>query len=239
MTIIKTLFRHRLVQLTLAAYGVALAFSPTLFASALENTRYYLLEMVLVMPVIFLMTMLIDVWVSRETIIRHMGEGSGIRGAGFSILLGSLSAGPIYAAFPIAKMLLSKGASVANLVVILSAWAVIKVPMLANEARFLGPRFMVIRWIATVITIYVMGIVVSMVVRREDIPDSTVCSSSSGLQVLESACIGCGKCTRAYARYFSMNDSKAVIHDHFLRRPIPDAPDVVSVCPTNAIVYES
>ena len=31
---------------------------------------------------------------------------------------------------------LKKGASISNIVIILSAWAVIKVPMLANEAKF-------------------------------------------------------------------------------------------------------
>lgn len=239
MNMIKSALQHRLVQATLIAYGLALIFSPEHFGLALQNTRHYLLEMLFVMPVIFMLTVLIDVWISRETIIRHMGEGSGLRGAGFSILLGSLSAGPIYAAFPIAKMLLSKGASVANLVVILSAWAVIKVPMLANEVRFLGPTFMVVRWVATVITIYLMGVLIAMVVKREDIPDGSICSGSTGLHVLESACIGCGKCAHAYGQYFSMDGRQAVVRDGIRHQATEDLSDVLDVCPTRAIVYES
>jgi hypothetical protein len=42
-----------------------------------------------------------------------------------------------------------------NLVIILSAWAVIKVPMLLNELKFLEFEFMAVRWVLTVIAIVV------------------------------------------------------------------------------------
>ncbi len=42
-------------------------------------------------------------------------------------------------------MLLTKGASISNVVVILTSWAVIKIPMLFVETRFLGFKFTVIK----------------------------------------------------------------------------------------------
>ena len=66
--------------------------------------------------------------------------------------------------------IIKKGASISNIVVILSAWAVIKVPMLANEAKFLNPKFMVTRWVLTTIAILIMGYLISKIVRRKDIP---------------------------------------------------------------------
>jgi hypothetical protein len=50
---------------------------------------------------------------TKQTIENSLGEGSGVRGVLFSFLLGSFSAGPIYAAFPVCKMLLKKRISIA------------------------------------------------------------------------------------------------------------------------------
>jgi uncharacterized membrane protein YraQ (UPF0718 family) len=69
---------------------------------------------------------------------------------------------------------MNKGASVTNLVIILSSWAVIKVPMLANEAKFLGPQFMAARWVLTVTAILLMGWTMGKIVRREDLPGAAV-----------------------------------------------------------------
>ena len=40
-----------------------------------------LLEMASVLPPIFILLGLLDVWVERETMVRYMGEGSGLKGA--------------------------------------------------------------------------------------------------------------------------------------------------------------
>jgi uncharacterized membrane protein YraQ (UPF0718 family) len=64
------------------------------------------------------------------------------------------------------KSLLKKGASISNIVIILSAWAVIKVPMLANEAKFLGVNFMAVRWVLTVTAIFVMAYMVGKIVKK-------------------------------------------------------------------------
>lgn len=57
-------------------------------------------EMLAVIPPIFLFLGLLDVWVPRETIIRYLGEGSGLKGVVLSIVLGAAAAGPLYGAFP-------------------------------------------------------------------------------------------------------------------------------------------
>jgi uncharacterized membrane protein YraQ (UPF0718 family) len=81
--------------------------------------------------------------------------------------------GPIYAAFPFCIMLHKKGASIKNIVIILSSWAVIKIPMLLNEVKFLGIKFMVFRWILTVIAIVIFSWITSKIVKDEDIPSES------------------------------------------------------------------
>lgn len=137
---------------------------------SVNNSGYYLKEMLIIMPVVFLLTALIEAWIPTDMIINALGEGSGLKGSFISLALGSVSAGPIYAAFPVCKMLLQKGASISNIVVILSSWAVIKIPMLANEAKFLGPKFMMVRWVFTTIAIIFMGYIVGKLVNKDEIP---------------------------------------------------------------------
>jgi len=73
---------------------------------ALENSFSQILSMLIIVPPIFLLIGLFDVWIPRETVIKLMGEKSGIRGMLLAFFLGAFSAGPTIAAFPIALMML-------------------------------------------------------------------------------------------------------------------------------------
>ena len=154
---LKWIKRNKLLCGVLVLYGLLFVANGEVAIEAVSNSGYYIKEMLMVMPVIFLLTIAIDVLVPKESIVKHFGVGSGFKGNVFALILGSISAGPIYAAFPICKMLLKKGASVSNIVIILSSWAVVKLPMLANEVKFLGIQFMVVRWVLTVICILIIG----------------------------------------------------------------------------------
>lgn len=185
---------------------------------ALSNSAYYLVEMAQILPVIFMLTVAIDVLIPKEWIIKRLGSQSGLWGPALALAFGSLSAGPIYAAFPIAKTLHKKGASVSNVVIILSAWAVIKVPMLANEAKFLGPKFMVVRWFLTVVFIIGMGFVMekSGIKIKDsgstiDYKGSAQTSETFNINVKEAYCIGCSICEREMPYVFEMSGGKARI----------------------------
>lgn len=185
---------------------------PSKAAESVGNSLYYVKEMLMIMPVILLLTALITAWVPQEAIEKNLGKESGFKGSIFSFLLGSFSAGPIYAAFPVCKALLSKGASIANIVIILSTWAVLKVPMLVNEAKFLGPKFMLIRWILTTISIFLMGYITSKIVKEEDLPaDQAEASTGNTLHIDTDYCIGCGICTKASPKHFEMQGKKAKV----------------------------
>ncbi len=83
--------------------------------------------------------------------------------------MGTVSAGPIYAGFPISQSLFRKGASVANMTVLLSTWAVAKVPILLVEIKFLGVDFMLARWALTLPAIIAIGYLTGKIVDREEI----------------------------------------------------------------------
>lgn len=239
MSAIEKIKKNWLVLLVGITYIALLAFKTETAILAFKNSTYFLIEMVQVLPVIFILTVVIEAWIPKETIMKHFGENSGIKGNLFSIVLGSLSAGPIYAAFPLTKMLLRKGASVANIVIILSCWAVIKVPMLANEAKFLGIQFMALRWILTVIAILGMAYVINKLVKKSDMGIEPSQPSGRTLVVSQEYCIGCAICTRLAPGTFEMKGKKARVVAGNV-----DAVDPLILmmaaeqCPASAIVYD-
>jgi uncharacterized membrane protein YraQ (UPF0718 family) len=209
MTFFKRIRKNLLALLVIAAYIALLAARPAMGVSSLKNSLFFVKEMILIMPVIFVLTALLDLWVPKEKIVRYLGRGAGIKGVVLSLVLGSISAGPIYAAFPLCVMLHKKGASVRNIVIILSAWAVIKVPMLLNEMKFLGLRFMAIRWILTVIAIIIFSWLAALIVKDSDLPLPEEGGEAPGVN--EAACMGCGLCARTVPELFEMRGGKAAV----------------------------
>jgi len=105
---------------------------------ALENSFSQILSMLIIVPPIFLLIGLFDVWIPRETVIKLMGEKSGIRGMLLAFFLGAFSAGPTIAAFPIALMMLKKGAKYSNVIFFLMVWSSLKIPIVFYQITTLG-----------------------------------------------------------------------------------------------------
>lgn len=150
-------------------YTIVFFLKNDVFFAALDYTKGFLFEMLQVLPPVLIITAMITIWVPSDAIKKGLGSASGYRGKILSLIIGAVSAGPIYAAFPATLMLFKKGASVSNLVIILSSWAVIKVPMLLVEMKFLSVRFMIIRLLLTVPAILLMGVIVERLVPRASI----------------------------------------------------------------------
>lgn len=141
----KQLKRYRLFLGFLLVNIVILIVNPDLGISAFSKTGNSLKEMILIVPPIFVLLGLLDVWVERETMMKYMGEGSGIKGILLAFFLGSAAAGPLYVAFPLAGALLKKGATIFNVFIVIGAWATTKIPLILFETTNLGFRFMMIR----------------------------------------------------------------------------------------------
>lgn len=149
---------YAIFGLVLAAAVVVLLIFPERTQPAVRSSWAYLKEMILILPAVMIIMGLFNVYVSKEQVVRWLGESSGIKGLFLSLLLGSLPTGPLYIAFPIAAALLKKGARVSNIVVFLSAWACIKIPQELVELQFLGAKFMALRLGLTVAFVLLMGI---------------------------------------------------------------------------------
>ncbi|MDD3412826.1 MAG: permease [Lachnospiraceae bacterium] len=217
------------------AYILMFILKPNVGVTSIKNSTYYIKEMLMIMPVIFVLTALLDTWIAKEKIMKYLGEESKVKGVILSFVLGSISAGPIYAAFPMCVMLHKKGASVRNLIIILSSWAVIKVPMLLNEAKFLGIKFMTIRWVLTVIAIIVFSWIASKMIKDEDITRKE--QKASGLVLNRESCIGCAMCSRNYPEIFGIQGKKAYLKSFDADIDKDKLSQTILDCPVRAIQY--
>ncbi|MBS4536463.1 permease [Clostridium sp. D2Q-14] len=239
MKILNFIKNNKLISFVSLVYLILLIFNSDKFMESISNSSYYLLEMIQILPAIFLLTAIIDTLIPKKVIVNRMGENSGFSGYILSLVLGSISAGPIYAAFPIAKTLLSKGAGISNIVIILSAWAVVKVPMLLNEVKFLGIDFMIVRWILTVIAIFTMGYITSRIVKKEDLPKEKSNSNEGILKINDDYCIGCGLCVKTLPEIYEMKNKKAIVKNSNPSKKVYDSIDkTIQKCPTQAIKFK-
>jgi uncharacterized membrane protein YraQ (UPF0718 family) len=133
--------RYIIVILAAVAFMLFVAVFPQWRNKALGSIVFQARTMLLVIPPIFVLLGLMDVWVPRDQMIKVMGPGSGIKGPVLAFLLGSFAAGPLYGAFPFAAVLMKKGASLMNILIFIGAWSTTKIPMLLFEISALGPRF--------------------------------------------------------------------------------------------------
>ncbi|MFP3898967.1 MAG: permease [Dehalococcoidia bacterium] len=152
----------------LAATAIILWIFPHKVSAAATTTWSYFLEMIMILPAVMVIMGLFSVYVSRELVVKYMGKTSGIKGILLAILFGMLPTGPLYVAFPLAVALRSKGASISNIIIFLSAWACIKLPQELVELQFLGIQFMAARLILTVIFVAIMGLFIEKIIEWSD-----------------------------------------------------------------------
>ena len=112
--------------------------------------------MLLTIPPIFILIGLMDVWIKKEIFIKHMGEDSGFKGIMWAVILGTIGAGPTYGAFPVAALLIEKGARIAYAIFFLGIWSAVKLPLAIFESTAMGIKFTTIHIVIMVLT-YLLG----------------------------------------------------------------------------------
>ncbi|MCU0606001.1 MAG: permease [Candidatus Edwardsbacteria bacterium] len=167
--------RKIIEKLGVGEYLLALAFGSLLLVSRLaawdfglgagRNFWAFFSEMIAFLPLMFILIGLIDVWLPKEKVERHIGPGSGFTGTFWVILLAMLQAGPLYGAFPVAYLLWKKGCGVRNIFIYLGAFSTMKIPMLTFEIGFLGLKFSLLRTLFTLPVFIAIGFIMEWYLR--------------------------------------------------------------------------
>lgn len=147
---------YKWALIVLAILGLLAIILPDLGKKATMLSLSNFANMLAVLPPIMLLIGLLDVWVPKEVMIKFMGEKSGILGILIAFLLGALAAGPLYAAFPIAAILLKKNARISYVIFFLGVWSTAKLPLVMFEIASFGGTFTTIHILSN-LTVFLIG----------------------------------------------------------------------------------
>lgn len=141
--------------------GIIFLWNKDIGIRAVDTVRFSFKEMMMVLPPIFILLGLLDIWVPKDTMIKFMGEGSGIIGILLSLFLGSAAAGPLYGAFPVAAVFMRKGVKFTNILIFIGAWSTTKLPMILFEIASMGTKFALTRFLINIPGILLISYVVN------------------------------------------------------------------------------
>lgn len=125
-------------------------------------------EMLSVLPPIFILLGLLDIWIPKEFIMKHMGKDAGVKGGILAFLFGSFSAGPLYAAFPVAAVFIQKGVSITNIFIFICSWSTTKIPMMLFEISQLGSKFALLRFTFNIFGIIIISAILNKTTNEKE-----------------------------------------------------------------------
>lgn len=131
-------------------------------------TRFYHLseEILPMLAVVFVLMVLINLFMKTSTLIKYMGEGSGLKGWLIAIVGGIISVGAIYIWFPILKNIMDKGAK-QGLVATFLYNRGIKLTWLPLMVLYFGIKYVVVLTIITVLVSVLQGISIDFLIARK------------------------------------------------------------------------
>jgi uncharacterized membrane protein YraQ (UPF0718 family) len=157
-----------LVGLFAVVLGVSFLFDYEPGIRAGQEFYDVIIEMLKILPCAFILIALFEQWVKQETVIRHLGNDSGVRGYLWALLLGSMTVGGLYVAFPLAYTLRKKGASLKVVFSFLGFAGVCRIPMTLFEVSFLGLKFTLIRLTVAIFLMLITGIILGSFLEKRD-----------------------------------------------------------------------
>lgn len=154
-----------LLLMVIGLYLWAFNQSPEKAWQALQISSTTLASVLLLIAAVFGLVGLLQVWISRDLIVRLLGREGGIKGLLLAALCGTLLIGPAYIIFPLLMSIHKQGARWAVITIVLSAYAV-KLQMIPIEIEFLGWPFSLGRSLLTVILAIPTGLLVEALMER-------------------------------------------------------------------------
>ncbi|MGI6028715.1 MAG: permease [Candidatus Heteroscillospira sp.] len=145
-----------------------LAAEPELGGQSVKSSCKTFLEMLAILPPVFVIMGLMDVWIPKKTMMKYMGKDAGVKGGLIAFLLGSFSAGPLYASFPMAAVFMKKGVSLTNVYIFICAWSAAKIPMMMFEVTQLGAKFTMLRFCLNLVGIILIPFIIDRTSSEEE-----------------------------------------------------------------------
>ncbi len=165
--ILRRLRSHWLLCLTIILYSVAFLLRPERAMAALHTTLNTFGSVILLIMAVFGLVGLLQVWISRDIVVRLLGRDSGIKSLLLATFCGTLLIGPAYLVFPLLMEIRKQGARWAVVAIVLTSYAV-KLQMLPIESGFLGWPFTIGRALVTLAIAIPTGLIIEAAMERHN-----------------------------------------------------------------------
>ena len=164
----KLLRKYWFFSAIIVANLIVLVLQPQTGMVALRFTGRNFLNFLFMLTPIFICIGLLDIWLPRDTMIKIMGENSGFKGVFVALMLGVVTAVPLYALLPVAGVLLKKGSRISNVLIFLCASASIRIPLLLFEVSSLGWQFTIIRLGLNIVVVFAIAFIIDKLLSDTD-----------------------------------------------------------------------
>jgi uncharacterized membrane protein YraQ (UPF0718 family) len=151
--------------ITLAFYGITAAMMPGKILLAFKSSMHILFNMFIPLIMIFALMFFINLFLKPAQVSNFLGKGSGLKGILLSAAAGIISAGPIYAWYPLLKDLREKGAGDSSITIFLYNRAV-KPYLLPVMVSYFGWLYVTILTLLMVLASVVMGYSVNFFMKK-------------------------------------------------------------------------
>ncbi len=163
--IVRILRSQWLFFATLLLYSWCFLFNSERAERALISAATTFSSVLLLIIAVFSLVGLLQVWVSREVIVRLLGREGGVKGLIIAALCGTLLIGPAYIIFPLLMEIQKHGARWAVVTIVLSSYAV-KLQMIPIEVEFLGWPFAFGRALVVILLAIPTGLLVEAIMEK-------------------------------------------------------------------------
>ncbi|NOQ41222.1 MAG: hypothetical protein GQ563_01805 [Desulfuromusa sp.] len=155
-----------LLVATMLLYGLAFLVNPERASLALSSATTTFLSVLLLIIAVFCLVGLLQIWISRDFIVRLLGREGGVKSLVIAALCGTLLIGPAYIIFPLLMEIQKRGARWAVITIVLTSYAV-KLQMIPIEVGFLGWPFTLGRALVTIALAIPTGLLVEAMMEKQ------------------------------------------------------------------------
>lgn len=156
-------FNLILIGITIGMFALSLVKSRERTAKALKIAIKMFLSSLPFFVAVFILIGMVEVFITPGLIVSMMGTSRGVFASIFAALVGGIMSGPPAASYPLAKVLLERGATLAAIATFIIAWVAVGTISLPVEIKLLGARFAWTRWALTLGLSISLGVVLGWI----------------------------------------------------------------------------
>jgi len=145
------------IGISFLIFGVVSVFSVPKALIIGEVTYHTFAKTVKIIIAVFIIIGLINAWVKPKQLSKFMGKEAGWKNLLLIAVIPLFIGGSLFTMFPLMEALRKKGASIASILVFITAWGG-KAPLLPLEIEFLGIHFAILRIFLIIPMALIVGI---------------------------------------------------------------------------------